>query len=168
VRLLAEEDLYLNPDWLVYWSHWITPSLEPKRFDTRFFIARLPPGQDASADLSELTEHRWINPATVPEAIERGDIKVAPPTLFTLEDLAESFAQHGSLEHMLLAEARRPTPPVMPRIDIQGESINVVMPWDPGYGDVAGEGVEVAAEYPPYLARRRSRLSITRKAGVRT
>ena len=53
IALLEAEDLYVDIGPLCYWSHWITPSLEPKRFDTRFFVAPLPPGQVASADLSE-------------------------------------------------------------------------------------------------------------------
>jgi 8-oxo-dGTP pyrophosphatase MutT (NUDIX family) len=167
VRMLEEEDLRLDVGQLVYWSHWITPSLEPKRFDTRFFVAPLPPGQEASADLSELTEHAWINPALVADALERGDIKVVPPTLLTLEDLSESFARHGSLAAMLEAERGRATPPVMPRIDVRGDSVSVVMPWDAGYGDVAGEGCGAGAEYPPHFTRRRSSLTVTVRREVR-
>ena len=62
VALLEREDLYLDLAPLVYWSHWITPSLEPKRFDTRFFTARAPADQQAEADRFV----RWIG-----EAIDR-------------------------------------------------------------------------------------------------
>jgi cytochrome c553 len=105
--MAQEEELYLDADRLVYWSHWITPSVEPKRFDTRFFAIAVPPGQAVSADLSELTHHAWVRPARASEAIERGEIRVVPPTLLTLEDLAESYARHGSLDAMLAAERGR-------------------------------------------------------------
>jgi 8-oxo-dGTP pyrophosphatase MutT (NUDIX family) len=167
VRMLEREGLRLDVGQLVYWSHWITPSVEPKRFDTRFFVTALPAGQEASADLSELTEHAWIEPASVAGAIERGEIKVVPPTLLTLEDLSESFARHGSLAAMLEAERGRATPPVMPRIDVRGDSVSVVMPWDPGYGNVAGEGCGAGAEYPPHFTRRRSSLTVTVRREVR-
>jgi 8-oxo-dGTP pyrophosphatase MutT (NUDIX family) len=167
VRMLAAENLYLDVAQLVYWSHWITPSIEPKRFDTRFFVAPVPADQSASADLSELTEHAWINPATVAGTIARGEIKVVPPTLLTLEDLAESFAQHGGLLPMLAAERSRATPPVMPRIEVRDDSFRIVMPWDPAYGEVAGEGCESGGAYPPHFARRRSSLVITRQREVR-
>jgi 8-oxo-dGTP pyrophosphatase MutT (NUDIX family) len=167
LRLLEEEDLRLDVGQLVYWSHWITPSLEPKRFDTRFFVAPLPPGQEASADLSELTEHAWINPAGIAEAMERGQVKVVPPTLLTLEDLAESFAQHGSLAAMLEAERGRAVPPVMPRIDVREDAVRVVMPWDAGYGDVAGEGLGAGETFPPHFTRRSSSLTVALKRGVR-
>jgi 8-oxo-dGTP pyrophosphatase MutT (NUDIX family) len=163
VRMLEEEDLRLDVGPLVYWSHWITPSIEPKRFDTRFFVAPLPQGQDVSADLSELTEHAWVNPATVAASIERGEIQVVPPTLLTLEDLAESHARHGGLDAMLEAERGRPTPPVMPRIEAGPSGVSVVMPWDPRYGSVAGEGCGVACEYPPHFTRRRSTIAFAHR-----
>ncbi len=166
-RMLEDSDLQLDVDQLVYWSHWITPSLEPKRFDTRFFVAPVPPGQDASADLSELTEHAWINVAEVAQAIERGELKVVPPTLLTLEDLAESYARHGSLEAMLGAERGRATPPVMPKIDVHPGSVSVVMPWDPGYGSVAGEGCGTGTDYPRHFTARRSTVTVNLKRDVR-
>jgi 8-oxo-dGTP pyrophosphatase MutT (NUDIX family) len=161
VAMLEREDLYLDVDRLVYWSHWITPSLEPKRFDTRFFAIALPPGHEVSADLSELTHHAWIRPARAPEAIGRGEIRVVPPTLLTLEDLAESHARHGGLEAMLAAERGRAAPPVMPRIAAASGAIRVVMPWDPGYAETPGEGCQPAAGFPPHLVRRRSCIVVS-------
>jgi 8-oxo-dGTP pyrophosphatase MutT (NUDIX family) len=167
VGLLEAEDLYLDLAPLVYWSHWITPSLEPKRFDTRFFAIAVPAGQAASADRGELTEHAWVRPARIQEALERREIRVVPPTLLTLEDLAESHARHGSLAAMLEAEHDRPTPPVMPRIDVQPDAFRVVMPWDAGYAQVAGEGCDPAGGFPAHLTRRRSCLSVTRDRDLR-
>lgn len=167
VSLLQREELYLDLAPLVYWSHWITPSLEPKRFDTRFFAIAVPPGQAASADRSELTEHAWVRPARVREALERREIRVVPPTLLTLEDLAESYAAHGSLAAMLDAERSRATPPVMPRIELTTDAFRVVMPWDAGYAQAPGEGCTPAGGYPPHLARRRSCISVARDREVR-
>jgi 8-oxo-dGTP pyrophosphatase MutT (NUDIX family) len=164
--LLESEDLYLDLAPLVYWSHWITPSVEPKRFDTRFFAIAVPPGQGASADLGELTHHEWVQPARAEEAIASGLIRVVPPTLLTLEDLAESHARHGDLEAMLAAERGRPAPPVMPRIAAQGEEIHVLMPWDPGYAGAAGEGCS-PGEFPPHLLRRRSCVIVSRTREAR-
>ena len=167
VALLEAEDLYLDLAPLVYWSHWITPSLEPKRFDTRFFAIAVPPDQVASADRSELTEHAWVKPARVHEALERREIRVVPPTLLTLEDLAESHARHGSLVAMLDAERGRATPPVMPRIEVRSEEFRVVMPWDAQYAQVAGEGCEPAGGFPPHFTHRCSCVSVARDREVR-
>jgi 8-oxo-dGTP pyrophosphatase MutT (NUDIX family) len=160
VALLEAEQLYLDVGPLVYWSHWITPSVEPKRFDTRFFAVALPEDQGASADLGELTHHDWVRPASVQEAIATGRIRVVPPTLLTLEDLAESHARHGGLAAMLAAERGRAAPPVMPRIEAAAGEVRVIMPWDPGYAAAPGEGCE-AGEYPEHLRRRRSRIVVS-------
>jgi len=161
VTMLEEEELYLDADRLVYWSHWITPSVEPKRFDTRFFAIAVPPGQAVSADLSELTHHAWVRPARASEAIERGEIRVVPPTLLTLEDLAESYARHGSLDAMLAAERGRAVPAVMPRIDASAGELKVVMPWDPGYAAAPGEGCVPAGGFPAHLSGRRSCIVVS-------
>lgn len=167
VAMLEREDLYLDLAPLLYWSHWITPSLEPKRFDTRFFAIAVPADQAASADRCELTEHAWVRPARIQEALERREIRVVPPTLLTLEDLAESHARHGSLAAMLEAERDRPTPPVMPRIEVRPDEFRVVMPWDAGYAQVPGEGCDPASGFPAHLTRRRSCLSVARDRDLR-
>jgi len=167
VTLLEREDLYLDPSPLVYWSHWITPSLEPRRFDTRFFAIPVPADQVASCDRGELTEHSWVRPARLQEALERREIRVVPPTLLTLEDLAESYARHGGLTAMLQAERPRATPPVMPRIEVCTDEFRVVMPWDPAYAGLPGEGCCEPAGYPRHLAARRSRLSVARDREAR-
>jgi 8-oxo-dGTP pyrophosphatase MutT (NUDIX family) len=161
-RMLESQDLFLDTRHLVYWSHWITPSVEPKRFDTRFFVAPVPPGQVASADLSELTEHAWVEAAAAPAALERGETRLVPPTLLTLEDLAESHARHGSLTAMLAAESGRETPAVMPRIELTDEGARVVMPWDPSYGGIPGEGCASQGAFPAHFTRRRSSHTIKR------
>jgi 8-oxo-dGTP pyrophosphatase MutT (NUDIX family) len=165
VAMLEEHDLWLDAAAFVYWSHWITPSIEPKRFDTRFFAIAVPPDQPVSVDNSELTQHAWIRPADVHATLARGEIRLAPPTLYTLEDLAECHARHGGLDAMLEAERGRPAPPVMPRIEVGRDEVRVVMPWDTGYEFVAGDGCVSAGGYPLHLVRRPSclRLSIDRE-----
>ena len=90
VRLLVDEDLVLNVGHLTYWAHWITPAREGKRFDTRFFAVEWPADQEASADLSELTEHAWLSEADLEAGIRRDELHLAPPTRVTLQDLWDS------------------------------------------------------------------------------
>lgn len=161
-RLLESNDLRIDVDALCYWSHWITPSAEPKRFDTRFFVAALPAGQRASADLSELTEHAWRSPADAVADCGRGALRMVPPTLYTLEDLAECHARHGSLAAMLAAESGRAAPPVMPRMAITADAVDVVMPWDERYRSLAGEGLAYEGPWPEHLVRRRGCVSLAR------
>ena len=163
VRLLEQEDLLLDLDRLVYWSHWITPSLEKKRFDTRFFAVQVRAGQVASVDRSELTHHAWFTEVEFRERLQSGEIKVAPPTLATLQDLWRSHARHGGLESMLAAERSRVVPPILPKMQAgEAGTYEIVLPWDAGYASCVGEGCAVAENYPDYILALPSRRSFKR------
>lgn len=72
---------------LVPWAHWITPVLQPIRYDTRFYLAALPAGQDA-ADLStETVGAAWTRPTTAVAAYEKGALAMMPPTVSILIEL---------------------------------------------------------------------------------
>jgi len=73
---------------LYYFARWITPRRNPRRFDTRFLVGRMPPGQEACADGTETVHCEWQTPAAALAAFERGDIRLIPPTVYTLDDLA--------------------------------------------------------------------------------
>jgi 8-oxo-dGTP pyrophosphatase MutT (NUDIX family) len=158
--VLQSEGLFLDVAPLVYWSHWITPSHERKRYDTRFFAIEVPAGQEASVDRTETTEHAWL---TVDEAFTRsatGTMKLAPPTLATLQDLADTHARYGSLGSMLHGERQRDVPPILPKWFETDGRVIIVLPWDPEYAQLPGEGTAVAERYPPYLARLPSRREL--------
>ena len=61
-QALKEENLQLEIDKLQYFSRWVTHAGSPRRYDTRFFIARMPEGQSAQHDGGELVDHRWLTP----------------------------------------------------------------------------------------------------------
>ena len=113
VRETAEETgVRLDPAVLRPWAHWVTPACEPRRFDTRFFVAALPPGQRA-ADLSGETEHaEWRTPAGALAAAARAEIALMPPTLSILTELAEA----GSLRAVLELAADRRVQTVLPEV----------------------------------------------------
>ena len=167
VRLLVDEDLVLNVGHLTYWAHWITPAREGKRFDTRFFAVEWPADQEASADLSELTEHAWLSEADLEAGIRRDELLLAPPTRVTLQDLWDSHRHHGSVERMLRAEQSRAVPPVMPKILASGAKREVVLPWDPEYATAPGEGLVSVEGYPPHLTRLPSRWTPWHAVGRR-
>jgi 8-oxo-dGTP pyrophosphatase MutT (NUDIX family) len=158
--MLRAEDLYVDVGPLVYWSHWITPAREGKRYDTRFFAIEVPAGQEASVDRTETTEHAWVTADDAFEQRERGTMKMAPPTLSQLQDLRETFERYGNLAAMLAGERGRSVPPILPKIVIADGEIQVVLPWDPDYAGLAGEQCAVAAQYPAHLARQPSRRTL--------
>jgi 8-oxo-dGTP pyrophosphatase MutT (NUDIX family) len=159
-RLLDEEHLVLDVDRLVYWSHWITPSLERRRFDTRFFAVRVPPGQEVSVDRTETTRHAWLGERAIRESLASGEMKMAPPTQVTLQDVWRSHVRHGGLDAMLEAEREREVPPILPKMIARSTSAGeVLLPWDPQYDALPGEGCVVWDRYPDYFATVPSRVA---------
>ena len=79
-ELLARRGLVLRADLLRPWSRWITPVMEPRRFDTRFFAAALPAGQRTRDVGGEASEVAWVAPAEALAAGQRDEIRLMPPT----------------------------------------------------------------------------------------
>jgi len=158
--LLLELGLYLDLPRLVYWSHWITPAAEKRRFDTRFFAAEVPATLVTGATDQESTEQRWVRPAEALAQVSRAEMAAAPPTIFTLEDLADCEAKYSGVNQLLAAERGRAVPPVCPVITRTPEGIEVRMPWDPDYLTAAGSGLARPATYPAHFTRRASRVRI--------
>jgi 8-oxo-dGTP pyrophosphatase MutT (NUDIX family) len=89
--LLAGRGLVLRADLLRPFAHWITPPMEPRRYDTKFFAAALPVGQEARHVSGEADEACWLTPAAALAESNAGARPMLPPTTHTLTQLA-SFA----------------------------------------------------------------------------
>ncbi|WP_245974737.1 NUDIX hydrolase [Thermomonospora umbrina] len=87
-EFLGRRGLVLRSDLLRPWAHWITPAVEPKRYDTRFFVAAIPEGQRARDVSTEADRAVWVRPADAVDHAMRGEWFVMPPTLATLSELA--------------------------------------------------------------------------------
>jgi len=74
-------------DALAYFAHWVTPEIEIKRFDARFFAAVMPAGQEAAHADGESTGSGWFDPAGAVERCRAGEIALPPPTWTTLRTL---------------------------------------------------------------------------------
>ena len=109
-QVLLEHHLVLRSDLLRYRAHWITPEAEPRRYDTRFFVAAVPPGQEPDGETSEADLSEWVHPRDVLGAFEDGDLMLMPPTLVCLEQLAEVSTMSGAVGQDL------PIAPIMPRL----------------------------------------------------
>lgn len=96
-QVLLEHHLVLRSDLLRYRAHWITPEVEPRRYDTRFFIAAVPAGQEPDGETSEADRSEWLRPAAALGAFEDGDILLMPPTLVCLEELAATSTVSAAL-----------------------------------------------------------------------
>lgn len=109
-ELLARRGLVLRSDLLRPFAHWITPEVEPRRFDTRFFVAELPAGQVCRDVGSEADSRLWVRPA---DALEQG-LAMMPPTATALRDVA------GALDAATVLAAPRELRPVLPSFVLDG------------------------------------------------
>ena len=107
-ELLARRHLVLRSDLLRSWSRWITPVIEPRRYDTRFFAAALPAGQRTRDVGGEAAAVYWTGPREALETGRRGEIALLPPTAVTLAELAACGDLDGALARVPDPGARRP------------------------------------------------------------
>ena len=106
-QALAENSITPNLSAIVPFGRWVTPSGPPRRFDTRFFLAAAPLGQEATEDGSELISSRWMTPTSALAAADAGDLLLIFPTRKTLERLRgiTSFAHCLQREGFLPSSA---------------------------------------------------------------
>jgi 8-oxo-dGTP pyrophosphatase MutT (NUDIX family) len=123
-ELLARRGLVLRSNLLRPLAHWITPEVEPKRFDTRFFLARLPDGQVTRAAGTEADQRLWLRPA---DAIGQ-DLTMLPPTRAVLTELTAYDDVDAAL-----AQTRTITP-VLPKLLVgDDDRLVFLLPGDDGY-----------------------------------
>jgi 8-oxo-dGTP pyrophosphatase MutT (NUDIX family) len=147
--VLAKARIAWSTETLVPWAHWITPSIEAKRFSARFFVCEIPAGQDPSFDDVETVDQTWVRPR---EAIARaGELALPPPQIRTFWELS----QLDTIEEVLAAgRARGDEPhPIMPRLraEAPGVTRSLLLPWDPEYTE-AGTGDATPLTYTPSWA----------------
>ncbi len=87
--VVATYNLYLTAEDLYYVSHWVTPPGGRRRYDTRFFVSRVPDNQDALHDESEIVDSLWLKPKDALERFEAGELRMIFPTLRNLRAIAD-------------------------------------------------------------------------------
>jgi 8-oxo-dGTP pyrophosphatase MutT (NUDIX family) len=133
IRELREEAAIVldDPDALVKFSRWITPAEVRTRFDTHFFLAPLPAGQEPRVDGEECVDLGWFTPETALEAHRNEQILLVFPTIKHLEQLAAFLSAEALLDHARGREVQ----PIQPRVVVEGEIARVLLPGEPGYDD---------------------------------
>jgi 8-oxo-dGTP pyrophosphatase MutT (NUDIX family) len=122
--LLEGRRLVLRSDLLAPWAHWITPAFEPRRYDTRFFVALLPAGQRARDVSGEADAVCWLHPAAAVTAAAAGELAMLPPTYVTLQQLAA----YDSAELVIAAAAERPIVTIGPDLASDGGQADLLPP----------------------------------------
>lgn len=130
--VLAGLGLRVRADLLHPWARWITPVVQPRRYDTAFFTAIVPPGQEADAQTTEAVEATWWTPDAALEAFRDGEIGLMRPTRTILTDIA-AFPDAAALH------AAAPTGAISSILPMVVEGLpDVLLPGDDGYDlDVA-------------------------------
>jgi 8-oxo-dGTP pyrophosphatase MutT (NUDIX family) len=136
--VVDRERLRLALDTLLLFAHWVTPPIDTRQFDTRFFMTRVPPDQTPAHDETETTHSAWITPAEAMQQGRDGEIVLPPPTWTTLREL-ESFR---TVEAALAWARTRRVARRMPKVlEHEGRRM-LVLPGDPLHPESAGPGSE--------------------------
>jgi 8-oxo-dGTP pyrophosphatase MutT (NUDIX family) len=147
VEVLRLAGLVFTPDVLVPWSHWITPSIEPKRFSARFFVTEMPSGQVPQFDATETVDQVWVTPA---DALARSkELALPPPQLRTFWELSK----YATVDDVIAAAKKRADEPhpIMPRLSPTNGGPCLLLPWDPDY-TITGTGEATPLAYVPSWA----------------
>jgi 8-oxo-dGTP pyrophosphatase MutT (NUDIX family) len=132
VDLCKVEGLKLAVDSMHYFSHWITPEGPPRRFDTRFFVAKAPEGHTYLHDERETIANEWVRPADAIARAERREVDIIFPTLRTLEQIG----RFDTTDDLLAAAARIDSiPALLPKVVSDGDGMRILLPGDPGYDE---------------------------------
>ena len=131
---LASSLYELGIEHLTYFSNWITPTVFPIRFDTRFFLAIEAGEVDATFNSEELIDVDWVTPSEALARESREVWDVAFPTRKTLE-LLGGASSVAFLVDML--ETLAAVPPIEPRLHVGEDNARILMPDDPDF-DAAG------------------------------
>ena len=126
--ILENENLLADVGQMHYVARWITPLGSPKRFDARFFIARIPSNQIPQHDDSELVNSAWLTPREILERIDREEMVLMTVT----ERMIRSLALFESASQVIEAAAKN-LPDQRARVD--SKTGKITMPGEPGYDD---------------------------------
>lgn len=125
--------LTLATDDLVYFAHWITPAIRPKRFDTRFFIVQVDRDVDVRTDRKEVFDRVWITPEEASRRQQGGELELMRPTLANLELLAP----YATSRQAVAAMRERQIPTILPKIVETPDGGRIVLhPGDEGYDTI--------------------------------
>jgi 8-oxo-dGTP pyrophosphatase MutT (NUDIX family) len=114
----------------VPFARWITPAQVKVRFDTVFFVAEMPEGQEPEVDGEEIIDARWLSPTAALDAHRADELELVFPTIKQLESMAH---HRSAAELMAAARAVTEIPPIEPRVVVEGGQPRILLPGEPGY-----------------------------------
>lgn len=131
VRETKEEaNLKVNPENLIFFRHWTTPVVEPRRYATWFFFGVLESAEtEVQIDDSEIKEHLWIEPQAALDKFRDKKLAMMPPTLMSLQ-LIRKCSSVEDVRNLLQQEEVAFILPVLKR---KGKTMVCMYEGDAGY-----------------------------------
>jgi 8-oxo-dGTP pyrophosphatase MutT (NUDIX family) len=133
--VLEREQLRLALDALVLFAHWVTPPIDTRQFDTRFFMTRVPPEQAPAHDDTETTHSVWMTPSAAIAQSLSGAIVLPPPTWSTIRELEPFGTVDAALAWARVRHVVRRQPLLLEQEGVR----MLVAPGDPLHPDPAGD-----------------------------
>lgn len=123
-EFLSRRGLTLRTDLLQLWSNWVTPIFEPRRFDTKFFVAALPPGQVTRDVSTESESVEWMPVSRAIAEVDAKQLMMLPPQYFTCMELYTA----PSAAHALESARERDVTPFHPEVVIEDDEAFLTTP----------------------------------------
>jgi 8-oxo-dGTP pyrophosphatase MutT (NUDIX family) len=133
-ELEEEAAVRIQPLDLVPMAHWVTPEVETRRYDTRFFAVRMPEGQEARHDGDETTALAWLTPSDALVRCRQGEIMLPPPTWTTLTRMVGM----RTVTDLLAWAALVPIVRVQPLLFRDADHLMLTLPGDPTFPTIDG------------------------------
>ena len=131
VDLLTSHGAVVDLDRLHPWSWWVTPDNEPRRYDTRFVVAVT--DKEGVHDDGETVDSGWFTPADALAAVDSGEVRMAPPTWWTVRELQAL----GSVDAVLASCRTRPVGRIQPILEMGEGTVSLTLPGHPDHPDPA-------------------------------
>ena len=126
IEIIKDENLIMDAGEMHYIARWVTPAGPPRRFDARFFIARMPGNQTPIHDDGELVHSKWMSPREILREEEAGEMTLMSPTLRMVKNLAQFDSASQVIESVAANQ-----PDHRARV-LTGTKV-IVMPGEEGY-----------------------------------
>jgi 8-oxo-dGTP pyrophosphatase MutT (NUDIX family) len=133
-EVMEEANVVIEPADLAPLAHWVTPEIEIRRYDTRFFLARMPAGQEPRHDDGEMTALEWMSPKAAIARFERRELLLPPPTWTTIRQLEK----WSSIDDVFAWARQRAVVRVMPGFVKTDAVTMLTLPGDPLFPTIPG------------------------------
>ena len=149
--LLVERDLVFDARELRVFAHWLTPVGAPRRYNTWFFVASAPDGEEGTHDDNELVASAWVRPVDALAQHSNGDIDLIFPTEMSLRALSYYDHSHELLSDLDAGARHADGIPVVvsegtgERVALPQDTGRPTMPWTIPLPDISFRVEEAAA-----------------------